>query len=90
MLTSEIETVWARIGANAGSEFRMIGGAVFHYSIVGGSVALDRTNYRIPKSDFEKALALCPLMNTTVVQHLRAPAYLYAILMDDRIRQIDW
>jgi hypothetical protein len=86
----EIEEVWARISVNAGSEFRMIRGETFHYTIVGKNVALDRTNYQIPKSEFEKALAFVPLENTTAISRLRAPAYLYAILMDDRIRQIDW
>ena len=90
MPVPDIDTVWARITANAGSEFRMIEGAIFSYKIIAGAVALDRTNQQIPKSHFDKALAFVPLENTTVITHLRGPAYLYAILMDDRIRQIDW
>lgn len=90
MSVPEIETVWARISANAESEFRMIQGGIFSYKIVSGHVVLDRTNHQIPKSQFEKSLALVPLGNTTVIQHLRGPAYIYAILMDDRIRQVDW
>jgi len=86
----EVETVWARINANAGAEPRMIQGGTFSYKIVSGQVVLNSTNHQIPKSHFEKALALVPLGNTTVIQHLRGPAYIYAILMDDRIRQIDW
>jgi hypothetical protein len=90
-----INTVWARISANAGSEFRMIEGATFRYQnpvtkIAGRSVVLVRTNRTIPKSHFEKALALVPLEKTTEIKDLRGPFYLYAILMDDRIRQIDW
>jgi hypothetical protein len=85
-----IDTVWDRIKNNAGSEFRMIRGATFGYAIVAGQVALDGTNHRIPKSHFEKALAFVPLENTTVIKDLRGPAYLYAILMDARIRQTDW
>ena len=38
----------------------------------------------------EEAAALVPLANTVPVQHLRAPSYIYAILMDPRIRQSDW
>lgn len=90
MTVPEIDTVWARIAVNAGSEFRMIEGETFHYKIAGGCVVLDRMNHQIPKSHFEKALALVPLENTMPIQHLRGPSYLHAILMDDRIRQIDW
>jgi hypothetical protein len=86
----DINTVWARISANAGSEFRMIKGETFRYAIVSAHIALDRTNHQIAKSHVEKALAFVPLKNTRVIAHLRAPAYLYAIVMDDRIRQIDW
>ena len=90
MPAPDIDTVWARISANAGLEFRMIEGATFSYKIAEGHVVPDRTNHRIPKSHFDKALALVPLENTTVIKDLRGPSYLYAILMDDRIRQIDW
>ena len=84
-----IEAIWTRIRVNAGSEFRIVQGATFSYKIASGQVVLDRTNHQIAKSHFGKALALVPTENTTVVQHLRGPAYIYAILMDDRIRQID-
>jgi hypothetical protein len=90
MAVPDIETVWARISANAGSEFRMVKGETFRYVIVSKRIALDRTNHHIAKSHVEKALAYVPLKNTIVIGHLRAPAYLYAILMDDRIRQSDW
>lgn len=36
------------------------------------------------------ALTLVTLANTVPVQHLRDPSYLYAILMDERIRGQDW
>jgi hypothetical protein len=36
------------------------------------------------------APGLVPLENTVPVQHLRGPSYIYAILMDPRIRQDDW
>jgi hypothetical protein len=50
----------------------------------------DRTNQSISKKDFQSAYVLVPLSGTMVVQHLRGPSYLYAILMDARIRQDDW
>lgn len=90
MTVPGIAAVWDRIKINAGSEFRMIKGATFRYKIVSGCVDLGRTNHRIHKSDFEKALALVPLKNTVVIKDRRGASYLYAILMDDRIRQDDW
>lgn len=85
-----IETVWARIESHAGEKFRQIRGGEFTYAVVGGHVIPDRTNQQIPKSHFEAALAYLPLPNTIPVQHLRGPSYIYAILMDQRIRESDW
>lgn len=84
------ETVWSRIVAHAGEEFFQIRGANFVYEISGNTVIPDRTNYPLQKSEFEKAFALVPLDSTVPVQHLRGPSYLYAILMDRRIRSGDW
>jgi hypothetical protein len=88
--TPTINLVWDRIEALAGQEFHMIRGAVFLYKVSGGHVLPDRTNQQIPKSHFEKALAFVPLADTTAIQDLRGPSFIYAILMDSRIRQADW
>ena len=85
-----IHSVWQRIELNAGQEFRMIRGAKFRYSLVAGHVVPDRTPQQIPKSHFEQALQLVPLLDTTSIQNLRGPSFIYAILMDGRIRQSDW
>jgi hypothetical protein len=78
-----------RIEKNAGSEFHVSKGASFRYAVVGAHVVPDQTNQQIPKSHFEKALALVPLGNTGEIQHLRGPSFIYAILMDPRIWQTD-
>ncbi len=90
MTATGIALVWDRIEENAGSEFHLIKGASFRYVVLAGHVVPDRTNQQIPKSHFEKALAFVPLGNTTEIQHLRGPSFIYAILMDARIRQTDW
>lgn len=90
MTVPGIAPVWDRIKNKAGSEFHMIRGAAFRYAVVAGHVVPDRTNHQIPKSHFEKALALVPLENTAKIQNLRGPSFIYAILMDARIRQSDW
>jgi len=38
----------------------------------------------------EEAFRLAPLKNTVIVQRLQGPSYIYAVLMDKRIRQNDW
>jgi hypothetical protein len=90
MAGPEINSLWQRIEAHAGQEFHLTRGAQFRYKVAGGHVLPDRTNQQIPKSHFEKALALVPLADTTEIQDLRGPSYIYAILVDARIRQSDW
>jgi hypothetical protein len=68
----------------------MIRGAAFRYEVTGGHVLPERTNQQIPKFHFEKALAFVPLADTTAIQNLRGPSFIYAILMDPSIRQSDW
>lgn len=84
------DTVWRRIEAHAGAEFRQIRGGAFRYEVANSYIKPDRTNQQLPRTHFEQAFALVPLTSTAQVQHLRGPSYLYAILMDSRIRQSDW
>lgn len=86
-----IDEVWPRIEAHAGETFYQIMGGEFKYAVEGGHVYVSRTDQRIPKSHFEKALDHVPLMNTVPLQKkFRGPSFIYAILMDERIRQGDW
>lgn len=86
-----IEEIWSRIKSHQGEKFYLIGGAEFTYYVYGGHVRPDRVNQQIPKSNFKKALEYVPLINTTPLQKkLRGPSYIYAVLMDNRIRQHDW
>ena len=83
-------TVWSRIEAETGKTFRQIRGGEFTYRIQSGQLIPDRTNRIIPRSDFEKAFKLVPLKSTVSVQSLQGPSYIYAVLMDQRIRKLDW
>lgn len=86
-----IDDVWDRIEIHSGETFYQIRGGEFTYIVDGGHIYLSRTQQRIPKSHFEKALAFVPLRNTGPLQEkFRGPSYIFAILMDDRIRQCDW
>ena len=89
MKSNPIDIVWARIRAAAGEEFYQIRGKVFRYEVQGTAVMPEGVNQNIPRSQFEEALELVPLKTTVPVQHLRGPSYIYAILMDLRIRGSD-
>ena len=86
----DFDIVWKRIQAHSGENFTQIRGKEFTYHAENGYIALDQTNQNISQSDFEKAFQLVPLPGTTPVQNLRGPSYIYAILMDSRIRLSDW
>jgi len=90
MTIPSIDKVWGRIVAHEGETFAQIRGRRFEYQAHRGYLRPSTTNQNIPRSHFEKALALVPLANTVAVQDLRGPSYIYAILMDKRIRQNDW
>jgi len=85
----QFDSVWERIRSNAGADFRMIRGARFRYTIIADHVIPDRTKQQIPKSHFGRARQLVPMASTAPLQQLRGPSFIYAILMDARIRQSD-
>lgn len=85
-----IEILWERIKECEGKVFQQIRGGEFYYKVNGNLVVLSRTNRSVSKTTFSKALKDVPLKNTVPLQNLQAPSYLYAILMDKRIRKDDW
>jgi hypothetical protein len=85
-----IEPVWQRIEKNAEKIFRQIKGGEFTYEVQHGHLIPDRTSRQIPRSNFEKALELVPLSTTKEIQHLQGPSYIFAVLMDPRIRKDEW
>lgn len=85
-----IDHVWARIVANEGETFRQIRGKEFTYDVVGQGIRRSTTNQTLPKNTIAKALERMPVVSTTPLQDLRGPSYLFAILMDRRIRAGEW
>ncbi|WP_240373952.1 hypothetical protein [Bacillus piscicola] len=86
-----IDIVWERIIDNEGETFKQIKGGEFTYSVNGNKIDLSRTTQSIYKKSFQEALKLVPLENTTPLQKsFRAPSYIFAIVMDKRIRKTDW
>jgi hypothetical protein len=82
--------VWARILGHEGQLFEQIRGQRFSFARQANSLRLSTTNQSITQAQMETAFEMVPLHSTTQLQHLRAPSYLYAILMDPRIRKQDW
>lgn len=84
-----IDDVWNRISTRAGEVFRQIRGKEFTYSVSAQTAYLD-DGPLFSKAEVAKALPFLPLATTKDIQHLRAPSYLFAILMDKRISKGDW
>ena len=87
---ASIIEVWSRIKEHEGDTFKTITGLEFSYSIDGDSIIPSRTDWNIPKSHVGKSLERVPLKDTTEIQDLMGPSYLWGILNDDRISNGDW
>lgn len=85
-----IDELWNRLRHHEGETFHQIRGGEFTYGLSNSALFPDRTEWQIPRSHWSQALELVPLENTVPVQHLFGPSYIYAILMDRRIRQGNW
>jgi hypothetical protein len=85
-----VDEVWRRIAAHEGDTFRQVRGQSFTFTLDGKVLRPSTVNQNLSQATFEKALARVPLRSTSDVQDLRGPSYLYAILMDPRIRGRDW
>ena len=87
----DIDTIWNKITALEGETFRQKQGQQFTFEVKGEVIVPNTTNWNIPKSSFEKALEYVPLKNVAIIQRVcQGPSYVYAILMDQRIRNGLW
>ena len=89
-MTRSIAEVWSRIESHAGEDFKLIGGQVFQYEVPGNYLRPVGRVRHLSRTNFAKALDRLPLENTVSVRDLQGPSYVFAILMDDRIRRGDW
>jgi hypothetical protein len=87
---SSFEAVWDRIKALQGETFHQVRGGAFTYVVMSGCVVPDRTNRLIPRSNFARAWEMVPLRSTVPLQSFQGPSYIYAILMDPRVRAGEW
>ena len=88
--SGSVIAVWSRIKKHEGDTFKTITGLEFSYSIDGDSIIPSRTDWKIPRSHVEKLLHRVPLKDTTEIQDVMGPSYLWGILNDERISNGDW
>jgi hypothetical protein len=89
-----LDDVWPRIEQNAGGEFATVTGLRFTYRAPGQFIRVTRDGREInrvfSRTSFAKALARMPVSSPGQLNDLQGAAYVWAILMDRRIRQSDW
>ena len=84
------DEVWKRILSCEGEIFIQKRGGQFSFHLRGETLELSRTNQKVSRAVFEKAYESVPLDMPSRLNHVRAPSYLFAILMDPRVRREDW
>ena len=83
---ADFEEAWDRIRANKGEKFRTVRGLDFTYKLLGPWVVIDRTDYRITKSNFRKAYGMLPVDGPDDFgEEVTARHYVHAVLTDPRI-----
>jgi hypothetical protein len=88
------ESVWHRIQSHQGEEFKTATGLPFTYDVEGAGIWFfrngQRINRKLTRNQLNLAVARCPLRSTTEIKDLMDYAYLFAVLMDRRIRGEAW
>jgi hypothetical protein len=85
------DLVWSRIAAQAGEFFKTHQARWFTYRIEGDELLPSHSALRIPRADFDLALALCPIaVPQKLARHVTDYEHVWAILHDSRISQNAW
>jgi hypothetical protein len=83
--------IWGRIAALQGEQFATVTGLPFTYRVDGDALYPSRTDYRLSRSDFETAYGRVPISGPGAINYdVRGPAYVWAILHDQRVSQGAW
>jgi|WetSurMetagenome_2_1015567.scaffolds.fasta_scaffold48977_2 hypothetical protein len=91
VLKPSFAEIWKRILACEGEEFKTTSNLPFSYEVTGNFLCPSRTDFNISKADFAKAYELVPINGPGVITKLvRGPAYIFAILHDERISKNEW
>lgn len=88
------DRVWIRIVDHQGERFETVTGLPLTYEVEGAGIWFfrdgKRINRKLSRKQVDIAIKRCPLENTVVIKDLFDFAFLFAVLMDKRIRQNDW
>ena len=88
------EAVWQRIVSHQGEQFQTVRGLPFTFEVEGSGIWFfrdgKRVNRKLTRTQFEVALSRCPLARTTEISDLMDYPYVFAALMDRRIRGQEW
>ena len=88
------ELAWRQIEAHQGEEFKTATGLPFTYAVEGTGIWFfrggRRINRKLTRGQVNKAIARCPLTSTTEIKDLMDYPYLFALLVDKRIRREAW
>jgi hypothetical protein len=88
------DSIWDRIKSHQGEEFRTAKRLPFTYVVEGTGIWFfrdgRRINRKLTRTQVGVAIARCPLATTTEIKDLMDYAYLFALLMDPRIRGQAW
>ena len=79
---------WKKIKAHEEEGFHTVTNKPFVYKVIGDAVVTDSGKWKIPKSQFEKAIEYHPSMVKDINNKVIGPSYVFAILKDSRINAI--
>jgi len=86
--------VWRRIESHQREEFHTSRGLPFTFDVAGAGIWFfregRRINRKLTRTQVDVAVSRCPLASTTEIKDLMDYAYLFALLMDPRIRSGAW
>jgi hypothetical protein len=78
--------IWKKIVSNEGNLFNTKNGEEFTYNVNNNIITTSRTEWNIPKNDFERVFNLLPIDGPGQINKIvQGPSYIWAILNDDRI-----
>lgn len=82
----DFESTWTAIRSCEGEEFTTVRGLPFTYKISGDYLQPSRARVELPKAQFKKVFDVMPIRGPGEISHMvMGPAYIYAILTDQRI-----
>ena len=88
------EAVWRMIQNHQGDQFQTVTGLPFTFKVDGNGIWFfrdrKRVNRKLTRTQVEIAISRCPLKSTTEIKDLIDYPYLFALLMDRRIRGLSW